>query len=186
MNDSAAIVTAAQEQPNSAAARAGSLTRRMIGIAALWIVLLLLSGGFALDRVLTQSIVANFDRQLDLRAQFAGRGVRNRPRRRSAVQPPARRPALHRALFGRLFPGLRRRRRHLCVAILVGPAAAGRRPTTPTSKPHIYDSRRIRVGAAARGRARRHPSRHRRRAGASRSPNRASASICRSAICGGR
>ena len=64
MNDSAAIVTAAQEQPKRAAARAGSLTRRMIGIAALWIVLLLLSGGFALDRVLTKSIVDNFDGQL--------------------------------------------------------------------------------------------------------------------------
>ena len=64
MNDSAAIVTAAQEQPKSTAARAGSLTRRMIGIAALWIVLLLLSGGFALDRVLTKSIVDNFDGQL--------------------------------------------------------------------------------------------------------------------------
>ena len=44
--------------------RAGSLTRRMIGIAAVWIAALLLMGGLALDRVLTQSIVQNFDDQL--------------------------------------------------------------------------------------------------------------------------
>ncbi|MDQ3078332.1 MAG: sensor histidine kinase N-terminal domain-containing protein, partial [Pseudomonadota bacterium] len=45
--------------------RGGSLTRRMIGIAAIWIGLLLLLGGFALDRVLTRSIVDNFDAQLE-------------------------------------------------------------------------------------------------------------------------
>jgi len=44
--------------------RIGSLTRRMIVVAALWISILLLSGGFALDRVLTSSIVRNFDEQL--------------------------------------------------------------------------------------------------------------------------
>ena len=38
----------------------------MIGVAALWIATLLLAGGFALDRVLTRSIVANFDSQLVL------------------------------------------------------------------------------------------------------------------------
>lgn len=43
----------------------GSLTRRMIGIAALWIMLLLGVGGFALDRVLTGAITDNFDSQLD-------------------------------------------------------------------------------------------------------------------------
>jgi signal transduction histidine kinase len=42
----------------------GSLTRRMIGIAAVWIAALLLIGGFALDRVLSRSIVDNFDNQL--------------------------------------------------------------------------------------------------------------------------
>ena len=42
-----------------------TLTRRMIGIAALWIAVLLLGGGFALDRVLTKSIVDNFDSQLE-------------------------------------------------------------------------------------------------------------------------
>ena len=45
--------------------RGGSLTRRMIGIAALWIAVLLLLGGFALDRVLGRSIVASFDAQLE-------------------------------------------------------------------------------------------------------------------------
>lgn len=40
---------------------AGSLSRRMIGIAALWIVVLLFAGGAALDRVLTAAITRNFD-----------------------------------------------------------------------------------------------------------------------------
>lgn len=43
----------------------GSLTRRMIGISALWIVILLSAGGFALDRVLASAITRNFDSQLD-------------------------------------------------------------------------------------------------------------------------
>nr|WP_293972553.1 ATP-binding protein [Sphingomonas sp.] len=42
----------------------GSLTRRMIGIAALWILLLLVGGGVALDRVLNAAISRNFDDQL--------------------------------------------------------------------------------------------------------------------------
>ena len=45
--------------------RSGSLTRRMIVVAALWISLLLLAGGFALDRVLARGIVQNFDQQLE-------------------------------------------------------------------------------------------------------------------------
>ncbi len=45
--------------------RGGSLTRRMIGVAAVWIGVLLLLGGFALDRVLSRSIVDNFDAQLE-------------------------------------------------------------------------------------------------------------------------
>ena len=36
----------------------------MIGVAALWIGVLLLGGGFALDRVMSRSIVDNFDAQL--------------------------------------------------------------------------------------------------------------------------
>src|ERR1700712_3731084 len=43
----------------------GSLSRRMIVIAAGWILLLLCGGGFALDRVLTTAITRNFDDQLE-------------------------------------------------------------------------------------------------------------------------
>ena len=68
MNEQAAPVTAAAEvQPAARKAprrRTGSLTRRMIVIAAVWIVALLLIGGFALDRVLKRSIVDSFDNQL--------------------------------------------------------------------------------------------------------------------------
>ena len=68
MNEPAAPVTAAAETPAAVVSRQrgiGSLTRRMIGVAAVWIAALLLMGGFALDRVLTQSIVQNFDEQLE-------------------------------------------------------------------------------------------------------------------------
>ncbi len=43
----------------------GSLSRRMILIAAAWIALLLAGGGFALDRVLTNAITRNFDDGLE-------------------------------------------------------------------------------------------------------------------------
>lgn len=43
----------------------GSLSRRMIGIAAAWIVILLLAGGVALDRTITSAITSNYDEQLD-------------------------------------------------------------------------------------------------------------------------
>jgi signal transduction histidine kinase len=39
----------------------GSLSRRMIGIAAAWIFILLVGGGIALDRVLSNAVTANFD-----------------------------------------------------------------------------------------------------------------------------
>ena len=69
MNREAAPVTAAPEASPAAPKRTngrrmGSLTSRMIGVAAIWIAALLLLGGFALDRVLTRSIVDNFDNQL--------------------------------------------------------------------------------------------------------------------------
>jgi len=45
--------------------RGGSLTRRMIVVSAIWIGALLLGGGYAMDRVLSRTIVANFDDQLE-------------------------------------------------------------------------------------------------------------------------
>lgn len=65
MNDQSAALNAAEAGPAASPnRRIGSLSRRMIGVAALWIAALLLIGGFALDRVLTRSIVASFDNQL--------------------------------------------------------------------------------------------------------------------------
>jgi signal transduction histidine kinase len=43
----------------------GSLSRRMIGMAAAWILLLLIGGGIALDRVLAGAVTQNFDDQLE-------------------------------------------------------------------------------------------------------------------------
>ena len=43
----------------------GSLSRRMILIAAVWILVLLSGGGYALDRVLSSAITRNFDDQLE-------------------------------------------------------------------------------------------------------------------------
>ena len=57
--------TAAPDSPASHPRRLTSLTRRLIGVAAIWITVLLLGGGFALDRVLTSSLVENFDKQLE-------------------------------------------------------------------------------------------------------------------------
>lgn len=50
---------------NPTARSTGSLTRRMIGVSALWIFVLLVGGGIALDRVLTSAITRNFDAQLE-------------------------------------------------------------------------------------------------------------------------
>jgi signal transduction histidine kinase len=61
LNDSAPQAEAVKVREH----RGGSLTRRMIGVSALWIGVLLLIGGYALDRVLTRSIVDNFDQQLE-------------------------------------------------------------------------------------------------------------------------
>ena len=47
------------------APRTGSLTRRMIVVAGIWIAVLLGGGGFALDRILASAITNNFDAQLD-------------------------------------------------------------------------------------------------------------------------
>jgi signal transduction histidine kinase len=68
LNDESAALTAAEAEPVAKTLRQrrriGSLSRRMIGVAALWIAALLLIGGFGLDRVLTRSIVDSFDNQL--------------------------------------------------------------------------------------------------------------------------
>ena len=64
MNDAAASAETQRATGPRKRPHIGSLTRRMIGVAALWISVLLLTGGFALDRVLTSSIVRNFDDQL--------------------------------------------------------------------------------------------------------------------------
>jgi signal transduction histidine kinase len=69
LNEQAASLAAAPDVPSAASrkprrGRTGSLTRRMIGVAAVWIVALLLIGGFALDRVLSRTIVQSFDSQL--------------------------------------------------------------------------------------------------------------------------
>ena len=53
--------------PAPAAARTstGSLTRRMIGVAAVWILILLGAGGYTLDRVLVSAVTRNFDAGLE-------------------------------------------------------------------------------------------------------------------------
>ncbi len=67
MNAQAPAVAAGAPVPASTrkARGTGSLTQRMIVVAGLWITLLLLVGGFALDRVLTRSLVRTFDAQLE-------------------------------------------------------------------------------------------------------------------------
>ena len=68
MDPSATGVTAREpaEKPVALTSRiTGSLARRMIAIAALWISVLLIGGGFALDRVLTGSSARSFDGQLN-------------------------------------------------------------------------------------------------------------------------
>jgi len=54
----------AEAPPRQRAVRTGSLSRRIILIAAAWIGLLLFGGGFALDRVLANAVTSNFDYQL--------------------------------------------------------------------------------------------------------------------------
>ena len=56
---------AVEQGPAARPRRLTSLTRRLIGIAAIWITVLLLGGGYALDRVLTSSLSENFDKQLE-------------------------------------------------------------------------------------------------------------------------
>ena len=60
----AAADEGARAKQRRQAQRIGSLSRRMIVVAALWITALLLIGGFALDRVLSRTIVDSFDNQI--------------------------------------------------------------------------------------------------------------------------
>ena len=92
MNDQTAPVTAADDKAVASPKRpVGSLTRRMIVVAAFWITALLLMGGFALDRVLSASIVQNFDDQLEyvLNAMIASSeiGPDGHPKRGSFLPP---------------------------------------------------------------------------------------------------
>lgn len=64
-DDPAASMSEGQPPAPPANPTAGSLTRRMIGIAAIWILVLLLGGGVALDRVLNSAITRNFDLQIE-------------------------------------------------------------------------------------------------------------------------
>ena len=54
--------SAAEPESGTRPRRLTSLTRRLIGVAAIWITVLLLGGGYALDRVLTSSLIENFDK----------------------------------------------------------------------------------------------------------------------------
>lgn len=55
-----------EPQPRTYVRVTGSVSRRMIFIAAGWILLLLVGGGYALDRVLVNAVTKNFDEQLKL------------------------------------------------------------------------------------------------------------------------
>ncbi|MFD1788345.1 sensor histidine kinase [Sphingomonas floccifaciens] len=58
-------MTAVTDPPRPYVRVTGSISRRMIAIAAIWIMVLLTGGGYALDRVLTSAVSANFDDQLE-------------------------------------------------------------------------------------------------------------------------
>ncbi len=59
------MTDAATDLPRPYVRVTGSLSRRMIAVAAAWIMVLLAGGGYALDRVLTSAISSNFDEQLE-------------------------------------------------------------------------------------------------------------------------
>ena len=65
MSEAAPPRAAASEAVKVRERRSGSLTRRMIVVSAVWIGVLLLIGGYALDRVLSRGIVQTFDQQLE-------------------------------------------------------------------------------------------------------------------------
>ena len=65
MTEDAAVIEAPAAPVRQSPKTTGSLSRRMILIAAAWIALLLAGGGFALDRVLVTAVTRNFDDQLE-------------------------------------------------------------------------------------------------------------------------
>ena len=164
----------------------GSLTRRMIGVAAVWIAALLLIGGFALDRVLTRSIVDSFDNQLAfvLNSMIAASEIGpdgevrfNRPPADQRFIEPY--SGLYFQISGEgadTFPSRSLWDRRLRVADPHGDVEAA-----PLRQRRIFDGGPHR--AAAHRRARRDPARVGRHAGGFRSRNRARRSTSRSAGC---
>lgn len=59
------VLAPSVKAPSVKAVHTGSLNRRMISIAAAWILVLLFGGGLILDRILTNTITSNFDEQLE-------------------------------------------------------------------------------------------------------------------------
>ena len=188
MNKQAATVAAAAELPPAAGRKGrrqptGSLTRRMIGVAAVWIAACSLIGGFALDRVLSRSIVDSFDNQLIfiLNSMIASSEIDpigdvrlNRPLADQRFVEP----------YSGLYYQVSGSGAEPRVALTVGPPAARRcRPHRPEAAP--LRQRRIlhprECGADPRCRTRRRASRLAGRAGGSRSRNRARRSTSRSA-----
>lgn len=118
----------------------GSLSRRMIVIATAWITVLLLGGGIALDRVLTNAITRNFDDQLNyvLTAMIAsaeigpgGEVILNRPLGDQRFLEPG--SGLYYQISGKGFEHFRSRSlwdRSLRV-----------RPENDENAVHVYDSR---------------------------------------------
>lgn len=58
-------VAPGEPQPRHYTRSTGSVSRRMLLVATAWIMILLIGGGVALDRVLVSTVTKNFDEQLD-------------------------------------------------------------------------------------------------------------------------
>ena len=89
------VATETEVKPAALTSRiTGSLTRRMIAIATIWISVLLIGGGYALDRVLTGAITRNFDSSLEYvliaMIRSSASPVRARSARRSSRAPASR------------------------------------------------------------------------------------------------
>jgi signal transduction histidine kinase len=63
--DETPTILEAEPRPRPYVRVTGSVSRRMLLVATAWIMLLLVGGGYALDRVLTTAVTRNFDDQLD-------------------------------------------------------------------------------------------------------------------------